>query len=347
MRKIIFIVLIFLILIFAITLLLGNKVKSPLSSIKKRVSINPSSTTEKSNDPLAINYMQRVRYPGSNIMIVHILSSGTNYYRYLTSYQSDNLTIYALLTVPEGAKPEGGWPVIVFNHGYIPPSQYSTTSSYSVMIDPLAAAGCIVFVPDYRGNNDSQGVAQQPYVSPDDVTDSMNAIASIKHYKDANPNKIAVVGHSMGGNVTLHELVISHDIKAAAILSGVVGNENDLLKWWNYRYSAHIISGNDLDTYYSLQNMIKERGSLNKNPDYWNSIDPTKFLQNIDIPIQIQIGTADDQVPISFSLSLRDTLQSEGKTVDFHQYPDANHNLSPDITTAKQQVISFFKQYLN
>src|SRR6185437_9860558 len=177
------------------------------------------------------------------------------YHRYRVSYRSEGLKIYVLLTVPLGNKLSGGWPVVLFNHGYIPPASYSTTTSYAVMIDPLAAAGYIVFIPDYRGNGQSEGTPVQPYVSPDYVTDSMNALASIKQYKDANPYSVAIVGHSMGGNITLHELVITHDIKAAAILSGVVGNATGLLSWWSQRMANHSIVGNDLNTYYVIQSI--------------------------------------------------------------------------------------------
>ena len=65
---------------------------------------------------------QRV-YPGSEIVIEQTLTSGVNYERYIASYLSEGLKIYALLTVPQGEKPADGWPVVVFNHGYIPPDQ--------------------------------------------------------------------------------------------------------------------------------------------------------------------------------------------------------------------------------
>ena len=51
------------------------------------------------------------------------LDRGANYRRYYASYFSEGLRIYALLTVPFGEPPAGGWPAIVFNHGYIPPDE--------------------------------------------------------------------------------------------------------------------------------------------------------------------------------------------------------------------------------
>ena len=77
--------------------------------------------------PLSIERMRADSYPGSEILIEEELRAGGNYSRYYASYQSEGLTIYGLLTVPNGEKPETGWPVIVFNHGYIPPDVYKTT----------------------------------------------------------------------------------------------------------------------------------------------------------------------------------------------------------------------------
>lgn len=298
------------------------------------------------SSPLAITVMRQKSYPASAITIEQTLDSGTNYNRYVVSYMSDGLKIYGLLTVPFGQKPAGGWPVILFNHGYIPPASYSTISSYAIMVDPLAQAGYIVFKPDYRGNGNSQGTPTQSYITPDYVSDSMNALAAIKVYKDANPNKIGVFGHSMGGNITLHELVMTHDFKAAELMAGVVGDESDIISWWNQRFAANSIVGNDLDTYYVIQQMIKSHGTPATDPSYWNAIDPTQFISYINEPVQIQVGTADEDVPINFSSSLDDLLKKAGKQVNYISYPGADHNVSPDTASAMSQTVVFFNTYV-
>jgi len=257
---------------------------------------------------------------------------------------SDGLKIYGLLTVPTGAKPSNGWPVIILNHGYIPPAQYSTANSYEIMVDPLASAGYIVFKPDYRGNGNSQGVPSQIYVSPDYVADSLNALSSVKKYKDANPDKIGVLGHSMGGNITLHELVIKPDqFQAAELLSGVVGSYSGILDWWHNRGP---LFGNDAQTKVLVDLFLSTHGTPESNPSFWNSIDPTEYLSDITAPVQIQVGTGDSEVPPKFSEDLQQNLKQDGKTVSFYEYPGADHNLSPDTGLAMQRAIAFFDKYL-
>lgn len=346
-----------ILLLLVILLLIGGygySVLHPHSSISqlmpqriaKTVKLTPTSTLPKNSSPLAIVNMRQKSYPGSALSTVQTLSSGANYNRYIVSYHSDGLTIYGLLTVPIGKKPADGWPIILFNHGYIAPASYSTDTSYAVMIDPLASAGYIVFAPDYRGNDNSQGKPTQPYISPDYVTDSMNALGSIKKYKDANPNEIGVFGHSMGSNITLHELVMTHAFKAAELMAGVVGNETGILQWWNNRIANHSITGNDLDTSYVVEQMVKEHGTPSTDPTYWNAIDPTQFINFITIPVQIQVGNADTEVPPEFSSTLDISLQKAGKIVDYHIYPGADHNLSPDTSSAMEETVSFFDKYL-
>ena len=79
--------------------------------------------------PLSIVNERKRSYPGSALTVRQTLRAGSNYSRQVVSYQSDGLRINALLTVPSGTPPKGGWPAIVFNHGYIPPNEYRTTES--------------------------------------------------------------------------------------------------------------------------------------------------------------------------------------------------------------------------
>jgi dipeptidyl aminopeptidase/acylaminoacyl peptidase len=307
----------------------------------------PTDVAAPERSPLAISAMRAEAYPGSALVFERTLSPGSNYNRYMVSYQSDGLTLFGLLTIPGGDKPAGGWPVILLNHGYIPPAEYSADLSYERIVDPLASAGYIVFMPDYRGHDRSPGTPYQPYVDPGYVTDSMNALASIRMYQDANPDEIGVWGHSMGGNVTLHELVLTDTFKAAVLMSGVVGSYTGIINWWARRVATGVLTTqNDLQANQMLLRMIDLHGTPQTNPGFWNAIDPTKFLADVTPPVLIQVGTADTVVPQSFSQDLAAALQADGKTVTLHVFPGADHNLSPATSAAMAQSVAFFNQYL-
>src|SRR5690606_35034004 len=115
-----------------------------------------------------------------------------------------------------------GWPVIVFNHGYIEPNIYRTGQRYVAYVDYLARNGYIVLAPDYRGHGFSEGEPASGHGSPAYTIDVLNAISSLQRYEDADPERFGLWGHSMGGAVSLRAMLVNEEIKAGVIWGGVV-----------------------------------------------------------------------------------------------------------------------------
>lgn len=293
--------------------------------------------------PLAIASMRQREYVGSEIVIEETLEPGSNYKRYVVSYQSDGLKIYALMTIPNGAKPKTGFPVIVFNHGYIPPAQYKTTERYVAYVDAFARNGYIVFRPDYRGHGESDGIASGGYGSPDYTIDVLNAVASIKQHTDADPNRIGMWGHSMGGHITLRAMVTTKDIKAGVIWAGVVASYTDLMYSW--RRSSNSTPVPSAARGWRL-GLLNEYGTPEQNPEFWDSISPSAFVSDLSGPLQLHHGTADTSVPVEFSEKLFSQVKQVGKPVEFYSYKGDNHNISVNFTTAIQRSIQFFNKYV-
>ncbi|MBI4037096.1 prolyl oligopeptidase family serine peptidase [Candidatus Daviesbacteria bacterium] len=298
-------------------------------------------------NPLEIKAMRVRSYPGSDLKIEQTLEPGSNYDQYITSYLSDGLKIYGLLTVPTGDRPQNGWPVIIFNHGYIPPTQYRTTERYVAYVDSFARVGYIVFKSDYRGNGSSEGQPEGSYYSPAYTVDVLNAISSIKKYPGVDTNKIGMWGHSMGGNITLRSLVISPDIKAAVIWGGVVGTYDDLMNNWQRRVSYQPPPNELALRNRNRSNLISKYGTPDKNPTFWHSIDPNYNLQYVQAPVQLHAGFSDEEVPWQFSEGLDNRLKQAGKTVEFYPYEGADHNISGNsFNLAMQRSLDFFNKYL-
>ena len=298
-------------------------------------------------NPLSIEAMRQKVYPGSDLVIEQTLTPGEGYNQYIASYKSDGLRIFGLLTVPLGQKPAGGWPVIIFNYGYIPPEQYRTTERYVAYVDGFARNGYIVFKSDYRGNGNSEGQPEGAYYSPAYTTDVLNALASLKKYPGADPNRMGMWGHSMGGNITLRSLVISPDIKAAVIWGGVGGTYYDLINNWQRRV-AYQPSPRELALRNrSRSDLVAKYGTPQADPAFWNSIDPNYNLQFVISPVQLDVGGADEEVPVAFSEGLDNRLKQAGKTVEFYTYPGADHNISgSSFDLAMQRSLDFFNKYL-
>ena len=311
------------------------------TTVDTTLRVLPSNNNTSTAHPLQIDAMRARDYPGSDIVIEAMLDPGSNYSRYYVSYLSDGLKIYALMTVPNGQKPPKGWPVIIFNHGYIPPNIYRTTERYIAYVDQIAQSGYIVFRSDYRGHDQSEGVAGGVYTQPNYSIDVLNAVASMKRYPDADPNRIGMWGHSMGGYITLRSMVVSQDIKVGVIWAGVVAPYPDLFTRWNA--GARQTNPSAGSWVYSLQQAY---GSVESNPQFWNSISANAYVGELNRPIQLHHGTADHDVPWEFSQMLHDEMLEANQTAEFYTYQGDNHNLSNYFSLAMQRTIEFFDRYL-
>jgi uncharacterized protein len=295
-------------------------------------------------DPFSIPALQAREYPGSDIKIEQDLGNQNGFRSYIVSYTSDGLKLRALMNVPTRAKPDGGFPTLILNHGYIPPKEYNTISSYKAFGDYFARQGFIVFKPDYRGHAQSEGQAETANTAPYYVHDVLNLLASVKRHSDVNPDKIGMLGHSMGGGITLRAIVVSKDIKASVIAAGVVASP---LEMWKLAQKS-----NDP----KVPDYIKTAGPLLEsrygNPEQfkaaWDIMDPFNYAEHIVGPVQIHHGTADKDVPPYFSDLLNEALKAKGKPVEYHVYLGGDHNLGgKDRNVFLQRTVDFLNRELN
>ncbi len=294
--------------------------------------------------PLQIEAMRAGHYPGSDIVIESELDPGVNYRRYYVSYLSEGLKIYALMTVPNGEKPPTGWPVIVFNHGFIPPDVYRTTERYVAYVDLIARSGYIVFRSDYRGHDRSEGEAGGAYSSPGYTVDVLNAVASMKRYPEADPDRIGMWGHSMGGYITLRSMVVTNNIRAGVIWAGVVASYPDLLARWRRGPGSSVPpTPNPRSWRFSL---VQQFGSPEQNPEFWRSISANSYLTEISGPLQLHHGTMDEDVPLELSELLFYEMIDANQYVELYKYEGDNHNISNYFSTAMQRTIEFFDRFV-
>ncbi len=306
-------------------------------------SLTPSPSPTPLPHPMDILAMRQRSYPGSEIVIEKELEKGINYRQYDAWYRSDGLKIYGLLTVPDAQPPAGGFPALVFLHGYIEPSHYRTTGFYTAHVDVLARYGYVVFKIDLRGHDRSEGFAEGAYATPGYTVDVLNAVSSLQRFPRVNPQKIGLWGHSMGGFLALRAMVISKQIKAGAIWAGLVCSYPDLIyRWRNDGYplsTPATLTGWQAD-------WVARYGTPLENPQFWAAISATSFLKDLSGPLQLHHGTADSNVPVAFSEELAAAVQRDGGKAELFTYPGEDHNLVKSFTTAMTRSLQFLNQAL-
>lgn len=274
------------------------------------------------------------------------ISDSGSYMSYTTSYDSDELTIYGLLTIPKGEMPLEGWPAIVFVHGYIPPAEYRTTSNYASYVDSLASNGFVVFKIDLRGHDQSEGEPGGAYYSSDYVIDTLNARAALQTVDFVNPKRIGLWGHSMAGNVVMRSLVARPEIPAVVMWAGAGYTYADLLAY-RITDTSWRRPSESVERTRGRQALRETHGEFSADHPFWKQVAVTEYLSDIKGAIEIHHAVDDAVVNIEYSRNLIKLLDATSVAHTLYEYAGGGHNISGGYySTAMSRTVEFFQKHL-
>ena len=282
-------------------------------------------------DGLTITDLATRSYGGGELQVVEILDVTNAFTRTLVTYPSDGLTLYGFMNIPPG---EGAFPVALVMHGYVPPEPYNTLTYTTRYADALARAGYLVIHPNYRNWPPSDEGPDLFRVSH--AVDALNLIAIIRDQagqtgplEQADPDFIGLMGHSMGGGITLRTITVSNDIQAAALYGSMSGDEAKNFERILY-WSGGARGQEELDT--PAEDLER--------------ISPIYHLDRITAPVSIHHGDNDGTVPLEWSLDLCEQLQALNQEVECFTYPGQPHTFQGESDQLFiQRVIDFFDQH--
>ncbi|MFQ5854707.1 MAG: alpha/beta hydrolase family protein [Anaerolineae bacterium] len=274
------------------------------------------------------------------VRLDHVLVDNPDFTRYYITYPSDGpstgsgqrLTISGMMNVPKG---EGPFPIVILNHGYINPSRYWTGAGSHSAADYLARRGYITISPDYRGYGTSDD-GPNPF-RKGLVIDVLNLVELVNTIPKADPERIAMWGHSMGGGIAKEVMVISDKVDAFALYGAMsddaAENWSHIRTMWNKQ---------------AMDRLADKYASPSQDPEGFARMSPRYYLENVTAPVIIHHGTRDTQVPIEWSKRLAADLETLGKTVELHIYEGQPHSFQGDAwVTFMQRTKEFFDKHLN
>lgn len=294
---------------------------------------------------LTVPYLRGRSYTSSLTERQLVADYGT-YTSYLTSYSSDGLRINAQLTIPTGEAPEGGWPAVVFVHGYIPPAQYATLEKYVDYVDFIARNGFVVLKIDLRGHGTSEGEPGGAYYSSDYVIDTLNAYAALESASFVNKTRIGLWGHSMAGNIIMRSMAARPEIPAGVIWAGAVYTYIDFAEY-RISDSSYVPLPSNSPSVGRRQRIIQTNGEITADNPYWQQVAPATFAKDLKGAVQIHHAINDDVVSIEYSRNLKQILDKAEVENELYEYLSGGHNISDaSWIAAMERTVDFYKKKL-
>ena len=277
--------------------------------------------------PYTILGMRGQAYPGSEIRIQGTYGRSVEFASHPFIYTSDGLKISGMMNVPQG---RGPFPVVILCHGYIDPAKYATGDGTWRQADYLAERGYLTLAPDYRNHAASDKARSFFHIGY--AEDVLHLIASLPNLEQADPRRVGIWGHSMGGGVALKAAVVSNSVDAVVLFGAVSADERV-----NYANGM----GNGSGVY-----GIELLGSPRSNPLVYKRMSPINYLR-FSPPLSIHHGQADEIVPAAWSEELYAAALEQAATAELHLYPEGGHTLvGEDWELAMERTIAFLDEHV-
>lgn len=204
-------------------------------------------------------------------------------------------------------------PVIVSIHGG-PEGQ--SRPGFNPLFQYYLSRGYAVLDPNVRG---STGYGKT-YTHLDDVEkreDSVKDIAAAHEWLTtkggADAKRIAVMGGSYGGYMTMAAITLYPDLWAAAVNTvGIVNWETFLQNTSGYRRRQREV----------------EYGRLDRDIDFLRRISPIRKIDRIKTPLFVIHGKNDPRVPYTEAEQVVDALKKRNAIVEYKLYDDEGHGIS-------------------
>lgn len=215
--------------------------------------------------------------------------------------------LYYRLYKPSQSQAGQRHPVVVYVYGG-PGVQVVKNQWDRLFMQYLVQQGYVVFSVDNRGSAE-RGKAFEDGLYKNmggvEVEDQRAGLEFLKRQSFVDASRMAVYGHSYGGYMALMSLFKAGDYLAAGVSGAPVTD------WGLY------------DTHYTERYM----GNPSEGGDDYLASSVFPYLENLEDPLLLYHGMADDNVLFTNSTRLMKALQDSGKRFDLMTYPGKKHSI--------------------
>jgi dipeptidyl aminopeptidase/acylaminoacyl peptidase len=304
----------------------------------------------------------RAEPPRARLRRVRDLEGGPGFSSYLVAYRSSGLDVHALVAVPSLPRPAGGYPVLVANHGFHPdPPRYGITAAgvdsrpgdyYRPVPALYARRGYLVVMPDYRGHSVSQGTAfARGALAPAWYAEDVVALLSaLRDLPEADPGRVFLWGHSMGGEITLRALLVADRIPGIVIRAASLWSTTGGDIWEQVDHRARSPApapdaGSDVPR--PPIDALRAQIAALAGPYDWAANEPLRQLEGLRTPVILHHAHGDASTRYEWSERLARELYRLGREHRFHSYAGGEHFFAGDAQRlAADRDDAYFREHM-
>jgi dipeptidyl aminopeptidase/acylaminoacyl peptidase len=157
----------------------------------------------------------------------------------------------------------------------------------------------------------------------------LDLVGSLRSLPRADTARIALLGHSQGGEVALLAMVVDRRIRAVALFAPDSSDAADNVRRWGADDPA----------------AAGPLGSPDRNPTGYAHVSPRRYFRRVGPSVLLVQGTADEQIPAAWTTATYRALRRAGARTKLMWVPGAHHILAgTDLATANTAAATWMRQ---
>lgn len=256
-------------------------------------------------------------------------STGNAAPQWITYPARDGMIIPAALFRPLG---QARSPAVLFIHGG---PNFEFGEFYYPLPQILAQEGYVVLAPNYRGSTGYGKAFRQANFREWGHADALDVIDGalwLQSQEFVDPQRIAVVGPSYGGYLTLCALTLAPELFSAGV--DLYGDSDIAEAYWHEDRDARL-------------DLKRHMGTPEDNPEGYRRGSPRYLAERIQAPLLILHGKEDMLVVPRMSEQMIEALKIENKYFEAHFYADEDHGFDKpeNRKDAWERIVKFLNLF--